>query len=392
MSFSIGEIVSDYKIIEEIGRGGMGRVLKVEHAVTRRVEAMKVLAGGHPGNSPRAARSLREIQLQASLDHPNIAAVHNAFWVGEDLVLVMELINGRSLRAVLESGRVPLKSVLNYARQAVSAISYAHKRGIIHRDISPGNMIVSSSGVLKVTDFGLAKGLGDVRLSQSGAPLGSYWYMSPEQVRGEPSDARSDIYSLGVVLYELATGKKPFDGSSAFEVMAQQVSNVPVAPIEIDPTVPQELSNAILRALNKDPEERFQTAIEFRQVLQPLTTGAEPLPRSSKSRWIAAAVACLMVATAGVAGFFWMHSPVTPPATAAVAPPPVALPAPDPVPDPPQEAAPTPKPPKAVKRTKPEAADPSTSEPAKSNPNIFKKAFRHIWPGSKRAKPESTDP
>jgi len=382
MGLSIGDIVGDYKIVQEIGRGGMGRVFKVEHSVTRRVEAMKVLDGGHPGNSQSSARSLREIQLQASLYHPNIAAVHNAFWAGEDLVLVMELINGRSLRQVLESGRVPLKSALSYARQAASAISYAHKRGVIHRDISPANMIVSSSGVLKVTDFGLAKGMGDVPLSQSGAPLGSYWYMSPEQVRGAISDERSDIYSLGVVLYELTTGKKPFDGASAFEVMAEQVSKVPVPPIEIDPTVPQALNDAILRALNKDPEERFQSVVEFRQVLQGPTAVAETGPRSPIPLWIAAALACLGI----ILGYLRLHAMVTPHATASVAPPAVALPVTVPLPESPKAENPKP-----IVRTQPIATKQASSEPAKPNPSILKKVFRHIWPGSRRAKPDLTD-
>src|SRR5689334_13114235 len=120
MSFSIGDTVGDYRILEEIGRGGMGRVFKVEHTVTRRLEAMKILAGGRPDVAHQEARSLREIQLQASLDHPNIAAVHNAFWAGEDLVLVMELIQGLSLRRILEAGRVPLAASLDYAGQALS--------------------------------------------------------------------------------------------------------------------------------------------------------------------------------------------------------------------------------------------------------------------------------
>src|SRR5712664_1060155 len=184
MSFSIGETVDAYRILQELGRGGMGRVFKVEHTITRRLEAMKVLEGGRPGEPEQAARSLREIQLQASLDHPNIAAVHNAFWVDENLVLVMELIDGRSLRSALEAQRIPLVTVLNYACQALSALSYAHAHGVIHRDISPANMMISPSGVLKVTDFGLAKGPADVRVSHSGAPLGSLHYMSPEQVRG----------------------------------------------------------------------------------------------------------------------------------------------------------------------------------------------------------------
>src|SRR5260370_26637490 len=220
MNFSIGDTVGAYRILEELGHGGMGRVFKVEHTITRRLEGMKGLEGGRSDAPAQAARSLREIRLQASLGPANIAAVHNAFWEGENLVLVMELIDGHSLRSVLETQRLPLVTALNYACQALSALSYAHAHGVIHRDISPANMMISPSGVLKVTDFGLAKGPADVGVSRNGAPLGSLYYMPPEQVRGAEADARSDIYSLGALLYELTTGKRPFDGDKAFSIIS----------------------------------------------------------------------------------------------------------------------------------------------------------------------------
>jgi eukaryotic-like serine/threonine-protein kinase len=384
MSVSIGDTVGDYRVLEEIGRGGMGRVFKVEHAVTRRVEAMKILAGGRPDAPQQAARSLREIQLQASLDHPNIAAVHNAFWAGEDLVLVMELVQGRSLRRVLEAGRVPLKVTLDYAGQALSALSYAHAMGVIHRDISPGNMMIGPGGVLKLTDFGLAKGPGDVRLSQTGAPLGSLWYMSPEQVRGSASDARSDIYSLGAVLYELASGKKPFDGESAFAIMADQVGTPPVPPMEVDPAVPRALSAALLRALEKDPDRRFQTAAEFQQAMagvqssvNALQTASRPTIVRSRTFWIAAVLVCLVLSAAGMFASRWLSSPTSAPpavevestvANAAVAEP--------------RETA-------SNQHAKP--AKPVARRPAKSGPNIFRKALKPIWPLSKRDRSAPVD-
>jgi len=388
MSVSIGDTVGDYRILAELGHGGMGRVFKAEHAVTRRVEAIKVLSDGRPDTHQHAARSLREIQLQASLDHPNIAAVHNAFWVGEDLVLVMELIQGRSLRRVLEDGRVSLKTVLDYAGQALSALSYAHEHGVIHRDISPGNVMIGPTGVVKLTDFGLAKGPIDGRLSQSGAPLGTLWYMSPEQVHGTVSDARSDIYSLGAVLYELATRKKPFDVESAFAIMSDQVLKEPTPPIELDPSVPPALNAALLRALEKDPDRRFQTAEEFRQVvagIQSSANAAETGSRSSVVRspvfWAAAALVCLVLTTAGAFLSGWVHSPST--ATAAA----TAIPQSTfPLAETAQFETPQPttgEPAKAVKRV--------TRKPAKSSPNIFRKALKPIWPLSKHDKPASAD-
>jgi serine/threonine protein kinase len=382
MSVSIGDTVGDYRILEEIGRGGMGRVFKVEHTVTRRVEAMKILAGGRPDAPQQAARSLREIQLQASLDHPNIAAVHNAFWAGEDLVLVMELIAGRSVRRVLEAGRVPLATTLDYAGQALAALSYAHGHGVIHRDISPGNMMIGPAGVLKLTDFGLATGPADARLSQSGAPLGSLWYMSPEQVRGSASDARSDIYSLGAVLYELASGQKPFDGESAFAIMADQVGKQPTPPSEIDPAVPRALNAALLRALEKDPDRRFQTAADFRQIMAGIQNSVkadQPASRPSVARsrvfWTAAALICLVLVAAGVFGARWLRSPATVPAAA-------ELQSPDRL----AEAANV-EPPEPT--TKP--AKHGARKPAKSGPNIFRRALKPIWPLSKRDKTASAD-
>jgi serine/threonine protein kinase len=314
MTFSVGDTVGAYRILEELGRGGMGRVFKVEHTITRRLEAMKVLEGGRAGVPEQGARSLREIQLQASLDHPNIAAVHNAFWAGEDLVLVMELIEGCSLRRLLEGGRTPLEAAISYGCQALDALSYAHAHGVIHRDVSPSNMMVGSTGVLKLTDFGLSKRPADLRLSQTGAPVGSLYYMSPEQVQGEaPADERSDIYSLGAVLYELVTGKRAFDGESAFAIMTGHVRKPPASPVGLDPSLPQAVNDAILRSLAKDPAERFRSADEFRQalvgtehsqIILPTTSPQPFFPRS----WIIGTAAALAVVALAMTGFYIAHN------------------------------------------------------------------------------------
>jgi serine/threonine protein kinase len=372
MKFSIGDSIGDYRIIEELGRGGMGRVYKVEHSITRRLEAMKVLEGGRPDEPEQAARSLREIQLQASLGHRNIAAVHNAFWADEHLVLVMELIDGCSLRRLLEAGELPLAIALDYARQALAALSYAHAHGVIHRDVSPGNMMISPTGLLKLTDFGLAKGPADIRVSLSGAPLGSLNYMSPEQVRGEEASTSSDLYSLGVVLYELTTGKKPFDGESAFSIMVSQTGKPPAPPNEIKPGLPPALNRAILRSLEKDPAKRFPSAEEFLRAL----AGAERVGAASKPSslyslhprivWTAASAAVFSLLVVGVvAGVFQgkeRYRPGQQPALAGV------HEADKPVPEV-ESSPPVPVEPVA---TKPAAPEPATTEPVAPRPVVPK--------------------
>ncbi|HJT88426.1 MAG TPA: serine/threonine-protein kinase, partial [Bryobacteraceae bacterium] len=238
MSFKPGSVVGDYTVLGSVGAGGMGTVYKVQHVITKRIEAMKLLASGK-ADPDQEQRFVREMQVQARLHHPNIAEVYNAFRFYDEFFMVMEFIEGESLEQVLAKQRPPLETGIGYARQALAALAYAHGNGVVHRDIAPANMIITPEGTVKLTDFGLAKTATDVRLTQSGAPVGSPWYMSPEQVRGGAElDARSDIYSLGAVLYEIVTGHKVFNRETAFDVMRAQVELPPVAPIEREPHLP----------------------------------------------------------------------------------------------------------------------------------------------------------
>jgi len=269
MSFQIGDIIGTYKIIESLGSGGMGEVFKVEHTITRRIEAMKILTADGTFTPDHDQRFLREIRLQAKLNHPNIAAVHNAFWQDGHLVMTMELVEGAPLRGMLNTGPLALKISLDYACQALLALDYAHAHGIIHRDISPSNMIVADDGILKLTDFGLAKSPTDLRLTQTGSLLGSLYYMSPEQVTGRATvEARADIYSLGAVLYEMTTGTKVFKSENPFTLMLAHVEQLPVAPSEVNPRLSAGINEIILKALDKDPEKRFQSAELFRCALE----------------------------------------------------------------------------------------------------------------------------
>lgn len=276
MSYREGTVIGDYLVLESVGTGGMGTVYKVQHAITRRIEAMKLLASGHT-DPEHEQRFVREMQVQARLVHPNIAAVYNAFRYYDEFYLVLEFIDGEPLQNLLSRGRLPLAIGLDYVRQALCALRYAHAQGVVHRDIAPSNMIVTPDGMVKLSDFGLAKTTGDVRLTHSGVPLGSPWYMSPEQVRGEgPIDARSDIYSLGVLLYEIATGSKPFDLPSSFDVMRAHLEVQPLAPLERTPDLPPILNQIILTAMAKDPGERIQSAEQFHAALEQLEIASLP--------------------------------------------------------------------------------------------------------------------
>jgi len=276
VKFQIGDTVGDYRLVGVAGTGAVGRVFKVKHAVTGRVEAMKVLLENQSHTPEQEQRFRREVQVQARLNHPNIASVHNAFWANGDLVMVMEFVEGESLDALLQRGRAPIRKSIDYCCQGLDALTYAHAHGVTHRDIKPANIIVTPEGVVKLTDFGLAKTLAEPSLTQSGAVLGSIAYMAPEQVRGrEDLDATTDIYSCGVVLYELITGTRPFDSANAFELMWAHVEQTPEPPEQRNPAVTPRLSQVILKALAKDRRERFASAAEFRQALSGVAVEAE---------------------------------------------------------------------------------------------------------------------
>jgi serine/threonine protein kinase len=280
--FQVGQSLGDYVILQELGKGGYGKVYKVEHTITGRREAMKILAASDVSPAEQSERFLREIRLQASLSHPNIALVHTAFWVNDDLALVCELLEGESLKQRLERERPSHKESTEIMAQVLDALSYAHARGIIHRDISPANIFLTAGGVVKIIDFGLAKAATDLRLTREGAPVGAAHYMSPEQIRGaQDIDARTDIYSCGVVLYELLAGKRPFEGDNAFDIMKAHTEEAPPLPALENP----QISEVLLRALAKKPEARFQSADAFLQTIKTVQMeDAEPIPHRSLKR------------------------------------------------------------------------------------------------------------
>jgi eukaryotic-like serine/threonine-protein kinase len=268
MSLEVGSKIGDYEIVSVLGAGGMGKVYKVRNTISDRVEAMKVLLPDLEHEPDLADRFMREIKVQASLQHPNIAALHTALRVENQLLMIMELVEGVTLEQRLHQGPIPLRYGVDYICQVLEALGYAHQHGVIHRDIKPANMMLMPNGVVKLMDFGIAKAAADRRLTITGTTMGSLYYMSPEQIKGMSTlDARSDLYSMGVSLYEIVTGKKPFDGDSQFAIMAAHLEKTPVPPITLDTNLPQALNDVILMAIARDPDQRFQSAQAFRAAL-----------------------------------------------------------------------------------------------------------------------------
>jgi len=259
--------IGDYEIVRELGHGGMGQVYLVRNLISDRIEAMKVLLPDLAQQGDLANRFLREIKVLASLEHPNIAQLRTAFTAENQLVMIMEYVEGDTLAERLHAGPFSPPDALNYIGQVLTALSYAHGKGVIHRDIKPANMMLTPQGVIKLMDFGIARSTQDLGMTATGTTLGSLDYMSPEQVKSEPTDARSDLYSLGVSLYEMVTGHRMFGATSSYSVMEAHVKEIPRPPIEVVPALPKALSDIIMMAVAKDPAHRFQTAEAMRNAL-----------------------------------------------------------------------------------------------------------------------------
>lgn len=262
----IGKRLGHYQIIGELGAGGEGVAYVAEDDQLKRLVAIKVLRTTAFTSARARRRFRREAQCAAALNHPNVITIHD---VAEDqgvLFIVMEYVPGKTLAEVLRAGRLPLSTCLDYSEQIVDAFSAAHSAGIIHRDITPFNILVSSRGLIKILDFGLAKSITDKtsHVTSAGTVVGTYGYMSPEHVRGGQADPRSDIFSFGILFYEMAVGYPPFRRDSAAET---SVAILKEAPADPPPDLPWALLDVAYRCLEKDPEDRFQTMRDIAQAL-----------------------------------------------------------------------------------------------------------------------------
>jgi serine/threonine-protein kinase len=272
-SWSPGAQIESYEILDVLGHGGMGKVYRVRHLITHRIEALKVIAPSAGNSEESLERFHREICLLATLSHPNIAGLHTAFRHEERFVMVMEYVPGADLGVRLKSG-ITLDQSLNFVRQILRALEYAHAQGIIHRDIKPSNVMVTAADQVKLLDFGLALNALDTRLTQPGTLVGSLHYLAPELISGRPADVRSDLYAVGVTLYEMITGRLPIEGSTHAQIIANQLHHQPTPPSSLNPKIPDALSTAVMQALRKDNEQRWQSASAFLRALEGAQLGS----------------------------------------------------------------------------------------------------------------------
>ena len=266
----IGKVLGNrYEIKELIGTGGMATVYKAGDKLLNRNVAVKILKDEFANDAEFLKRFQVEAQAAASLSHPNIVSIYDVGDQNELHYIVMELINGKTLKELIkEKGRLPWKEAVRIASQIASGLEQAHKNHIIHRDIKPHNIIMTKDGVAKITDFGIAKAVSNSTINAFGTTVGSVHYFSPEHARGGYTDEKSDIYSLGVVLYEMLTGKLPFDAETPVSVALKHLQETPVEPSELVPDIPLGVNNIVMRAMQKDVNERYASATAMYNDLQ----------------------------------------------------------------------------------------------------------------------------
>jgi serine/threonine-protein kinase len=374
----VGRVVSHYQFLEKLGAGGMGDIYKAHDARLNRFVAIKVLSSANAGDPERRRRFIQEAQAASGLNHPNIITVHDIVNEPEGDYMVMEFVSGKTLVDLIPKGGLRPPQALKYGVQMADALSAAHAAGIVHRDLKPGNVMVTDSGLVKVLDFGLAKltdrgptshmgdntqTIADAPLTVEGSIIGTVSYMSPEQAQGKRVDTRSDIFSFGVVFYEMLTGSRAFSGDSALSTLSAILRDQHRPMIEIAPDVPPQLELLITRCLRKDPDERWQSMKDvlaalgalkhesdsgqlYRSRIQAVEmTPRPPAPKKKSSAPLVVGLVGLLLLIAGGAagGWWWMKHHLAPAPAPVVVEVPIPVPAapvavPTPVETPPAEA------------------------------------------------------
>jgi hypothetical protein len=365
----VGRVVSHYQFLEKLGAGGMGDIYKAHDARLNRFVAVKVLSTANAGDPERRRRFIQEAQAASGLNHPNIITIYDIVNEPEGDYMVMEFVSGKTLVDLIPKGGLRAPQALKYGVQMADALSAAHSAGIVHRDIKPGNVMVTDSGLVKVLDFGLAKltdrgpashmgdntqTIAEAPLTVEGSIIGTVSYMSPEQAQGKKVDTRSDIFSFGVVFYEMLTGTRAFSGDSALSTLSAILRDEHKPMIEIAPDVPPQLELLISRCLRKNPDDRWQSMKDvlaalgalkhesdsgqlYRSRIQAMEMAPRPpaaVAKKSSAPLVAGLVGLVLLLAGGAGGGWWWmkHRTVAPPPPVVVevpvpaAPPPVAAP------------------------------------------------------------------